>query len=154
MYMLLGHHLIMSLVVSCEVPYWGRGYCFIYVNEMAGAINDKILLYADNTAVLIFDKHVDSIDSLLRTALESISVWLIDNRLSLQFGKTESILPRTERKLSNCRNLNVSCNGGNIESKTPVKYLGASIDNCLSGDLRASKNQIVDWNFSIEMQSS
>ena len=33
--------------------------------------------------------------------------------------------------------MNVSCNGINIESKTSVKYLGASIDNCLSGDSMA-----------------
>ena len=66
-----------------------------------------------------------------------LSVWLIDNKLSLHLGKTESILFGTKRKLSNCRNLNVSCNGINIESKTSVKYLGASIDNCLSGDSMA-----------------
>ena len=53
------------------------------------------------------------------------------NKLSLHLGKTASILFGTKRKLSNCGNLNVSCNGINIEStcKTSVKYLGASIDN-------------------------
>ena len=28
---------------------------YMYVNEMAGAIDDKILLYADDTAILISD---------------------------------------------------------------------------------------------------
>ena len=51
--------------------------------------------------------------------------------------KTESALFGTKRKLSNCRNLNVLYNGINIESKTSIKYLGASIDNCLSGDSMA-----------------
>ena len=32
-----------------------------HVNDMAGALNEKILLYADNTAILVSDKHVDAI---------------------------------------------------------------------------------------------
>ena len=104
---------------------------------MAGAINEKILLYADDTALLVSDIHVNAIEARLGTALETISVWLIDNKLSLHLGKTESILFGTKRKLSNYRNLNVSCNGINTESKTSVRYLGASIDNCLSGDSMA-----------------
>lgn len=52
----------------------------------------------------------------------------------------ESTLPilfGTNLKLWNGRNLNVSCNGINTESKSLVKYLGASTDNCLHGDLMA-----------------
>ena len=56
---------------------------------------------------------------------------------SLHLGKTESILFGTKRKLSNCRNLKVLYDGINIQSKTSVKYLGASTDNCLSGDSMA-----------------
>ena len=118
--------------VTCGVPQGsilGPLLFLIYVNDMAGAINEKILLYADDTAILVSDKHVHAIEARLGTALETISVWLIDNKLSLHLGKTESILFGTKRKLSNCRNLNVSCNGINTEFKTSVKYLGASIDN-------------------------
>ena len=107
----------------------------IYVNDMAGAINEKILLYADDTAIFVSDKH--AIKARLGNALETICVWLIDNKLSLHLGKTESVLFGTKRKLSNCRSLNISCNGINIESKTSVKYLGAAVDYCLSGDSMA-----------------
>ena len=34
----------------------------IYVNDMAGAIDEKILLYADDTAILVSNKHVDVIE--------------------------------------------------------------------------------------------
>ena len=125
--------------VTCGVPQGsilGHLLFLIYVNDMAGAINENILLYADDTGILVSDKHVNAIEAILGTALETISVWLIDNKLSLHLGKTVYSVG-TKRKLSNCRNLNVSCNGINIESKTSVKYLGDSIDNCLSGDSMA-----------------
>ena len=94
--------------VTCGVPEGstlGPLLFLIYVNGMAGAI---ILLYADNTAILVSDKHVNAIEARLGSALETISVWLTDNKLSLHLGETESILFGTKRKLSNCRNLNVS----------------------------------------------
>ena len=46
---------------------------------MAGTRNENILLYADDTAILVSDKHFDVIEARLGTALETISVWLIDN---------------------------------------------------------------------------
>ena len=105
--------------VSCGVPQGsilGPLLFLIYVNDMAGAIDEKILLYADDTAILVSNKHVDVIELKLRTALETISDWLVDNKLSLHLGKTESILFGSKRKLSNCENLKVSSNWVNIEA--------------------------------------
>ena len=48
----------------------------IYVNDMAGAIDEKSLLYADDTAVLVSHKHFAVIELKLGTALETISNWL------------------------------------------------------------------------------
>ena len=59
---------------------------------MAGATDEKILLYADDAAILVSNKHVDVIELKLQTALETISDWLVDNKLSLHIGKTEYIL--------------------------------------------------------------
>ena len=41
---------------------------------------------------MISDEHVDALEARLGNAPETISVWLIDNKLSLHLGKTESIL--------------------------------------------------------------
>ena len=126
--------------VTCGVPQGsilGPLLFLIYVNDMAGAINEKFLLYADDTAILISDKHADTIEARLGTALETVSVWLIDNKLSLHLGQTESILFGTKRKLSNSSALNVSCIGTNIKSKSSVKYLGATIGNSQSRDAMA-----------------
>ena len=68
--------------VTCGVPQGstlGPLLFLIHVNDMAGAINEKILLYADDTVILVSDKHVDATETRLGTALETISVWFIDN---------------------------------------------------------------------------
>ena len=57
-----------------------------------------------------------------------VTQWLIDNKLSLHLGKTESILFGSKQKLKSKPNLNITCNDTSIDSSTSVKYLGVNID--------------------------
>lgn len=101
---------------------------------MSGAVNHKLLLYADDSAILVADKSVSNIEILLQKELEVVSEWLVDNKLSLHLGKTESILFGSKRRLKPRSNLQISCKGTVIESKEDVKYLGAVLEQCLSGE--------------------
>ena len=74
----------------------------------------------------------------ISSELEYVSNWLIDNKLSLHLGKTQSILFGTKRRLSTGFKLNVICNGNVIESKSNVTYLGVTLDQFLSGEIIAS----------------
>ena len=109
-------------------------HLLIYVNDMSGAVNHKLLLYADDSAILVADKSVSTIEILLQKELEVVSEWLVDNKLSLHLGKTESILFGSKIRLKSQSNLQISCKGTNIESKEVVKYLGAVLEQCLSGE--------------------
>ena len=45
-----------------------------------------------DSAIMVADKNVSTIGILLKKELEVVSEWLVDNKLSLHLGKTESIL--------------------------------------------------------------
>ena len=90
--------------ITCGVPQ-GSILCPplfpCYVNDMSMSISGecKLMLYADDSAILYSHKDPRVISERLGQELESCSKWLMDNKLSLHLGKTESILFRSKRKL-------------------------------------------------------
>ena len=127
--------------VCCGVPQGsilGPLLFLLYVNDMQIAVNCKLLLYADDSALIVSGNCIGSIEQELGLELESVSEWLIDNKLSLHLGKTEAILFGPKRKVKNAK-LNVTCKGTQITSTESVTYLGAELDSCLSGEAMALK---------------
>ena len=59
----------------------------------------KLLLYADDSTNLFIHKDPDVIADKFGKVFKSCSAWLVDNKLSLHLGKTESILFGSKRKL-------------------------------------------------------
>ena len=84
----------------------------------------KLLLYADDSALLASSSDVSEIEDVLSREWESLSEWLVENRLSLHIGKTESILFGSNKRLAKRSELHITCNGNNIESGAKVTYLG------------------------------
>lgn len=72
-----------------------------YVKDMSISVSEdcKILLYADDSTRLYSDKNPEVISQKLGKELESCSKWLIDSKLTLHLGKTETIMLRSKRKL-------------------------------------------------------
>ena len=83
---------------------------------------------------MVADKDISTVENALQTDLQIVSEWLIDNKLSLHLGKTESILFGSKPRLRSWSNLNIECKGSKIEPKDKVKYLGAILDQTLSGE--------------------
>ena len=59
---------------------------------MSAVVKHKLLLYAHDSAILVAGQNIAQVESLLSRELETVSEWLIGNKLSLHIGKTESIL--------------------------------------------------------------
>ena len=88
--------------------------------------------------MLIKGKTIKEIERSLNSEMKCLYKWLVQNKLSLHLGKTESILFSTKKKL-NGKKLKVKCNGKEIKSVSSVKYLGALIDQDLSGNSMGNK---------------
>ncbi len=123
--------------VTCGVPQGsilGPLLFLTYVNDMSISINDKckLILYADDSAILFPHKDPNVISSTLGSVLEHSSDWLIDNKLSLHLGKTECMLFGPKRKIKQISNFSVKCYDHEINATNVVKYLGVYIDNNLN----------------------
>lgn len=112
--------------ITCGVPQGsilGPLLFLVYINDISAAVRCKVLLYADDSALLVPGCNVKDIENTLGIELESVNQWLVDNKLSMHLGKTESILFGTKRKLAKLNTLKVMCNGSEIVSKSSVTYL-------------------------------
>ena len=125
--------------VTCGVPQGsilGPLLFLIYVNDMPISLDSecKLILYADDSAILFSHKDPHVISQKLENTLDMCSQWLVDNKLSLHLGKTECVLFGPKRKLKDHSDFCVQYKGHCIKSTNKVKYLGVIIDNSLSGD--------------------
>ena len=122
--------------VTCGVPQGsilGPLLFTIYVNDMCSAINSDLCLYADDSMLITSGKDVKCIERTLKSEMDNINDCLVQNRLSLHLVKTETILCGSKKKLRKVSKMSICCNGVQLEARKSVKYLGATIDQDLSG---------------------
>ena len=105
----------------------------IYVNDMKASVTGKLVLYADYSALLISGEDVDVIQKRLSEELSSLGEWLVDNKLSIHLGKTESILFGSNKRLHRTSSMNISCGGTPVAARSSVRYLGVDLDQNLNG---------------------
>ena len=58
----------------------------LYVNDMPGAISCEMLLYADDTFLVVQAKDLDTISEKLNAEFNKLCDWFVDNKLSIHFG--------------------------------------------------------------------
>ena len=72
-------------LITCGVPQGsilGPLLFLVYVNDMVSAVKCKLLLYADDSALLVSGKDITKIEKELGSELEAVSDWLRDNKLT------------------------------------------------------------------------
>ena len=145
--------------ISCGVPQGsilGPLLFLCYVNDMKISVSCKLLLYADDSILVVPHKDVDVIKNRLGKELESCNTWMINNKLSLHLGKTEIMLVGSKTKLKNVDDFNITCLGQEINGVKSVKYLGVHLDQCVSGELNCiyTDNQEDKCKVKIHVQTS
>ena len=118
----IGEAISNPMTVTCGVPQGS------ILGPILFLVRCKLLLYADDSALLVSGKDTQLIQESLSSELEAAREWLINNKLSLHLGKTESILFGSKRKLNTT-----------LASQTHVKYLGIDIDQSLTAERVADK---------------
>ena len=84
-------------------------------------------LYADDTVLYCFSKDSHQLERKLNEDLSNVAVWLKDNKLTLNLGKSKSMLIGSNQKLAKILQLSVSIFNCNIENVENFQYLGIKL---------------------------
>ena len=128
------------LPITCGVPQGsilGPLLFLIYVNDMNISLTCRLSLYADDSALIFSHRDHKVISDRLSAELSTCKKWLVDNRLSLHVGKTESLLFGSKRRLRGVGDFRIFCDGTPVDRKFSVKYLGVLLDENLNGSAHA-----------------
>ena len=120
-------------IVLFGVPQWsilGPLLYLVYVNDIKDVVKCKLLLYVDDSALLMSRKDVLAIERILSVELGAVNEWLCKNMLSLHLSKTQSIIFGLKKCISKCSDqlhmlLIVTCYLSVVASESEVTYLGA-----------------------------
>ena len=99
-------------------------------------------LFADDTALMLTDSTLKSLNEKVNTELSKVGNWLNSNKLSLNYSKTTYLLiePKTKANNSTFHNFNVNLKGIKIQKSLSTKYLGVILDENLDWKLRYTLN--------------
>ena len=104
----------------------------IYINDLPKAYNFETRLFADDTALLLTDSDLTSLNYKVNIELSEVELWLNANELTLNYSKTKYLLIKPKSKLPNSCNFNISLNGISIEKCCKAKYLGLILNENLN----------------------
>ena len=120
--------------VSCGVP---QGSCLgpllflLYINDISLISNFDTTLFADDTCLMMADNNLKNLEHKVQIELKKVNSWLCQNKLSLNFSKTNYMLIN-KQPLKTCHcNFKVALNDITINRVHTVKYLGLFIDDNL-----------------------
>ena len=104
----------------------------IYVNDLPDNTNSDIVLFADDTNLLIFDSDLNTLLHKTNSCLERIKIWFQVNKLSLNTKKTKFIIfHRPRQKLPPYQN-EIKIENNIIERTNDIKFLGVIVDSTLT----------------------
>jgi len=119
-------------MVSLRVRFLVPCFFFFYINDLPKIItkNNSIVLFADDTSLLITDSNKLDINTNINQSLHNIISWFNSNLLVLNFNKAHYV----EFRMKNYYEVKtkVTYDHTNISNSTETKFLGLITDETLS----------------------
>ena len=121
--------------VSCGIPqgsYLGTLLFLLYINDLPSASQFNTTLFADDTFLMLADKHLDMPETKVNEQIQHCDYWLCKNKLFLNYSKTNFLLINIHPQKKVIGNFVIRLNDKLLERSSTVKYLGLLIDDSLN----------------------
>jgi len=104
----------------------------IYINDLPNlaSTGTKILLYADDTSIIITSSNLENFETKIDNIFGDINNWFKVNQLTLHYNKINYLQFNTKNSWD-CE-LKPNYQGNCIKSSSNTKFLGLTIDDSLS----------------------
>ena len=108
----------------------------IFINDLPQAVQgSNISMYADDTSLCHRALNITQLNEAINNDLKQLDAWLQGNNLSLNVGKTQSMLITSKQKWhilkSSDQNLELNIRENELDVVHNTKYLGIQIDSSL-----------------------
>ena len=125
---------VSSTLFYLRCPLLGPLLFLLYINDLPNCLSDSIpALFADDTNVTTTGSSMEDIQKKLNNELENLHHWLLANKLSLNVGKTEYMIIRSQQRLSKITSdPEISIGPQNINRVKHTKTPGVLVDENIS----------------------
>lgn len=101
----------------------------IYTNDLPTYLHENVILYADDTTVLLKEQSLLALGRSVSQAMEKLNTWFQTNGLKLNINKTNLMVFKTQSKAQPELEMETYTN---TEVQNTAKLLGIMVDNTLN----------------------
>lgn len=101
----------------------------VYINDLPNVIDQKCILFADDTTLIIKSKSLSDLERIANCNLEKVVQWLENNNLKINVSKTKFIKFQTSHCVNINNKLDINYKNNAIDNVQSTKFLGIVIDN-------------------------
>ena len=124
------------LEITCGVPQGsvlGPLLFAAYINDIEKIVeHGKLILYADDIALVVRANSVDRITALLQSDLDRISQWCKSNKLTVNCDKSFIMWSHSKNVTPDLSNCNIMMDGSTLKRVKEFNYLGVVVDRHLT----------------------